>query len=62
MWRAAGPQCQHVRGMPWSYCLTGGTSVSGHGPGGMVSLDSASSLFVAVWCEQQDGGWCRAFS
>ena len=27
--RAAGPQCQHVRGMPWSLCLTGGTSVSG---------------------------------
>ena len=29
MSRAAGPQCQHVRGMPWSLCLTGGTSVSG---------------------------------
>ena len=27
--RAAGPQCQHVRDMPWSSCLTGGTSVSG---------------------------------
>ena len=29
MLRAAGLQCQHVRGMPWSLCLTGGTSVSG---------------------------------
>ena len=29
MSRAAGPQCEHVRGMPWSLCLTGGTSVSG---------------------------------
>ena len=29
MSRAAGPQCQHVRGMPWSLCLNGGTSVSG---------------------------------
>ena len=27
--RAAWPQCQHVRGMPWSLCLTGGTSVFG---------------------------------
>ena len=27
--RAAGRHCQHVRGMPWSLCLTGGTSVSG---------------------------------
>ena len=26
--RAAGLQCQHVRGMPWSLCLNGGTSVS----------------------------------
>ena len=23
------PQCQHVLGMPWSLCVTGGTSVSG---------------------------------
>ena len=29
MSRAAAPQCQHVRGMPWSFCLTGGTSLSG---------------------------------
>ena len=29
MSRDAGPQCQHVRGMPWSLCLSGGTSVSG---------------------------------
>ena len=29
MSRAAGPQCQHVRGMPWSLCLTEGISVSG---------------------------------
>ena len=29
MSRAARPQCQHVRGMPWLLCLTGGTSVSG---------------------------------
>ena len=29
MSRAAGPLCQHMRGMPWSLCLTGGTSVSG---------------------------------
>ena len=27
--RAAGPQCQHVLGMPLSLCLTGGTLVSG---------------------------------
>ena len=50
--RAAGPQCQHVRGMPWSLCLTGGTSVSGALCLGMdqgVSLDSAGSVFVAVW-------------
>ena len=24
--------------------------VFGDGPGGMVSLDSAGSVFVAVWC------------
>ena len=24
--------------------------VFGDGPGGMVSLDSAGSMFVAVWC------------
>ena len=29
MSRAAGPQCQQMPGMPWSLCLTGGTSVSG---------------------------------
>ena len=55
MSRAAGPQCQHVRGMPWSLCLTGGTSVYGAlclgmDQGGLVSLDSAGSMFVAVWC------------
>ena len=27
--RAAGPQCQHVRGVPWSSFMTGATSVSG---------------------------------
>ena len=29
MSRAAGPQCQHVRGIPRSLYLTGGKSVSG---------------------------------
>ena len=35
--------------------------VFGDGPGGMVSLDSAGSVFVAVWCQYQDFGWCPAF-
>ena len=41
MSRAAGPQCQHVRGMPWSLRLTGGTSV----PGALcLGMDQG------VWC------------
>ena len=39
--RAAGLQCQYVRGMPWSSSLTGGTSVSG---ALSVGMDQG------VWC------------
>ena len=41
MSRAAGPQCQHVRGMPCSSCLTVGKSVSG---ALCVAMDQG------VWC------------
>ena len=37
----AGPQCQHVRSVPWSSCLTGGAPVSG---GLCLEMDQG------VWC------------
>ena len=43
----------------WYVCLP--RVLFGDGPGGMVPLDSAGSVFVAVGCEQQDGVWCPAF-
>ena len=46
---AAGPQCQQVRGMPWSLCLTGGTSVSGALCLGMNQ---------GVWCRWTVGVAC----
>ena len=43
MSRAARPQCQHVRGMSWSPCLTGGTSVSG---------ELCLGMDQGVWCRR----------
>ena len=47
--RAAVPARALVTVSDWWYiglrCI-----VFGDGPGGMVSLDSAVSMFVAVWC------------